>query len=103
VVNCDASSQSRHAMRGCSPCLTRSRCGAGGHWLSSRSRRMTTQEMLRLQGMSEFYATEALAAGLSSRQLHLAIGNSFSQNVLEHLFYAALPVVGLAEPMALHV
>ena len=80
-----------HGMRGQSPCLTRGRAGAGGHWVSSRSRLLTVQEMLILQGM----AANVRRAGISDRQLGLMIGNAMSVNVLERLLVRLLPGVGL--------
>eukprot|EP00969_Alexandrium_andersonii_P005441 235998-Alexandrium_andersonii.AAC.1 len=38
-------------MAGCSPCLTRTRAAQGGHWVTTRGRRLNTREMLKLQAM----------------------------------------------------
>jgi len=72
------------------PCLTCSR--AGGHWITSRQRRMTKKEMMRLQGM----CPETFKVAVSSAQLGKQIGNAMSANVLERLFARVLPAAGLA-------
>ena len=87
-----------HGMRGQSPCLTRGRAGAGGHWVSSLSRLLTVKETLVLQGM----AADVRRAGISDRQLGLMIGNAMSVNVLERLRVRLLPGVGLVGRERLH-
>ena len=87
-----------HGMRGKSPCLTRVWAGAGGHWVSNRSRLLTIQEMLVLQGMPG----NVRRAGISDRQLGLMIGNAMSVNVLERLLVRLLPAVGLMRRETLH-
>jgi site-specific DNA-cytosine methylase len=86
-----------HGMKARSPCLTRSRAGAGGHWVSNRSRLLTIEEMLSLQGMRADVCRE----GISNRQMGLMIGNAMSVNVLERLLVRLLPVVGLWPPGSL--
>lgn len=87
----DIFSTDTHGMLGQSPCLTRTRAAAGGHWISTRSRLMSIPEMLRLQGMSP----DLNAAGISVRQMGCMIGNAMSVNVLERLLVRLLPAVGL--------
>ena len=89
--------QTPHGMKAQSPCLTRSRAGAGGHWVSSRSRLLTIEEMLSLQGMRADVCRE----GISNRQMGLMIGNAMSVNVLERLLVRLLPAVGLRPPGSL--
>ena len=89
VVDCDASlAQSRHVLN-LSPCLTRSRYK--GHWLTHRKRRMTIEEMFRLQGMDHSTFTVAT----SSTSLGQQIGNAMSVNVLERLLHSALQYSGI--------
>merc|ERR1719422_1557751 len=64
---------------------------ARGHWVTSRSRRMTKAEMMRMQGMHP----ESFKVAVSSAQLGKQIGNAMSANVLERLFARALPAAGL--------
>ena len=94
----DVFSRQPHGMRGKSPCLTRARAGAGGHWISSRSRLFSIKEMLSLQGMSADLRRE----GISDRQLGLMIGNAMSVNVLERLLVRLLPGVGLVPSGSLY-
>ena len=72
--------------------------GFGGHWVSSRSRLLTVEEMLVLQGMPADVRRE----GISNHQLGLMIGNTMSVNVLERLLARLLPGVGLLPPGSLH-
>ena len=81
-------------MLGRSPCLARSRAGAGGHWAYSRSRLLTLEEMLALQGMP----ADVRRAGISDRQMGFVIGNSMSVGVLERLLVRLLPGMGLLPP-----
>merc|ERR1719203_1677231 len=67
---------------------------AAGHWVTSRGRRMTKTEMLRLQGMRT--PTGGFEVAVSDTQLGRQIGNAMSCNVLERLFVRLLPAAGLA-------
>merc|ERR1719360_257250 len=89
VVDCDSSGGRMKWMKEASPCITCSR--AAGHWVTSRGRRLTKDEMMRLQGMRP--ANFRIA--VSDRQLGIQIGNAMSVNVLERLFVRALPAAGL--------
>jgi len=97
VVDCDSSGPRTKWMRGVSPCLTCSR--AGGHWITNRGRRMTKDEMLRLQGMNT--PAEGFKVVVSERQLGKQIGNAMSCNVLERLFARLLPAAGLVSERSL--
>ena len=77
-----------------SPCLTRTRGGMGGFWVTCRGRRFTVNEMLRLQGVSPRLLNLSV---VSSRQMGLLCGNAMSCNVLERILFRALPAVSLAE------
>jgi len=90
IADIDSSVRRSQAMRGCSPCITRSR--ASGHWVTTRGRRLTNEEMMRLQGMNptEFHVA------VKEKQLGQQIGNSMSLNVLERLFARLLPAAGLS-------
>eukprot|EP00419_Tripos_fusus_P027165 CAMPEP_0172717574 /NCGR_PEP_ID=MMETSP1074-20121228/71810_1 /TAXON_ID=2916 /ORGANISM="Ceratium fusus, Strain PA161109" /LENGTH=318 /DNA_ID=CAMNT_0013542541 /DNA_START=88 /DNA_END=1041 /DNA_ORIENTATION=+ len=89
VVDCDSSGYRMKWMKEASLCITCSRFQ--GHWVTSRGRRMTTDEMMRLQGMRP----EKFKKAVSKRQLGIQIGNAMSVNVLERLFVRALPASGL--------
>merc|ERR1719323_711630 len=71
------------------PCFTCSR--GAGHWVTSRQRRTTKAEMMRLQGM----CPETFKVAVSPTRLGIQIGNAMSANVLERLFARALPAAGL--------
>ena len=78
------------------PCLTGTRAGCGGYWISTVGGMLTTPEMLRLQGLPEHLHRTAGMAGVSERQLRQMIGNAISVNVLVVLLSKLLPAMGLA-------
>ena len=55
IIDCDASKARTRYQEDFSPCITRARWK--GHWITNRRRRMTLEEMSRLQGFrpTEFY------------------------------------------------
>ena len=76
IVDCDASiAKSRHTFD-FSPCITRSRYQ--GHWITNRNRRMTKEEMFRLQGMDPTKFVVAIPENALGQQ----IGNAMSINVV---------------------
>jgi site-specific DNA-cytosine methylase len=77
------------------PCLTRTRAGSGGYWITTANGLLTTREMLRLQGLPETFEQTAAAAGVTDRQLRQMIGNAMSVNVLVVVLSRLLPAVGL--------
>ena len=78
------------------PCLTRTRAGSGGYWITRVNGLLTTREMLRLQGLPECLITIAETAGVSERQLCQMIGNAMSVNVLVTILSWLLPALGLS-------
>jgi len=93
IVDCDSSAPRMKYTFDVTPCMTCSR--AAGHWVTSRGRRMTKVEMLRLQGMRT--PDEGFKVAVSDPQLGKQIGNAMSCNVLERLFVRLLPAAGLAD------
>eukprot|EP00959_Pyramimonas_sp_CCMP1952_P276417 5778238-Pyramimonas_sp.AAC.1 len=77
------------------PCLTRNRAGAGGWWVTSLRRRMTTKEMLRFQGIP---TGQLNTSGITDRQFRLMIGNGWSLNISARVTANLLRTVGLARP-----
>lgn len=77
-------------MVGVSPCLTRSR--AEGHWISTRGRRQTINERLRLMGIDPKTVDKM---EMTPNKLGQLIGNAQSANVLERILYSALPSAGI--------
>ena len=69
-MDIDAGRNRSHAIKGVSPCLTRSRYR--GHWISTLRRRFTLDEMFRLQGMDPDY----LAFVIPGAELGKQIGNA---------------------------
>ena len=89
IVDCDASTScSRHTFN-FSPCITASRYQ--GHWITHRGRRMTKEEMFRLQGMDPTQFVVDIPANALGRQ----IGNAMSVNVVERLISRALEAANL--------
>jgi hypothetical protein len=78
-----------------SPCLTRARASSSGHWLTTRGRRMTRAEMLRLFAIRP---SRLNFGKLSFRKAGGMIGNAIAVNVLERIFCRLLPAAGLVPP-----
>ena len=72
-------------MLGKVPCLTRTRAGSGGYYITCAKGLLTTVEMLRLQGLPESFIAIAQKADVSDRQLRQMIGNAMSVPVLRDL------------------
>ena len=77
----DISGSKPHSCEDYSPCLTRSRAGSGGFWLSWQGRKMTIQEIIKLQGVNPRQIPIG-SSGLSSRQLGLIAGNAVPVDLL---------------------
>ena len=99
IVDCDGTKC--HSMCGVSPCLTRTRCSNGGHWVLSRGRRLTTQEQERLFGLhvqppsgGRSVAVQRPPA-VSVRAWGAIIGNSIPVPMLARVLCKALPAAGL--------
>lgn len=79
-------------MEGVSPCLTRSRASSGGHWLTWKQRKMTSSEVLALQGVPP----GRIPAGvLSDRQLGAIAGNAVPVPLLRRVMKALFKAAGL--------
>ena len=77
-------------------CLTRNRCAAGGWWISNRMRRMTTEEMLKFQGIQLKRGAYRNVEGLTRRQVQMMVGNSWSVNVASKIVYRLFLATGVA-------
>ena len=82
-------------MIGMVPCLTRTRAGSGGYWITGVNRVLTTREMLRLLGLPDQFIKHASAANVTDRQLRQMIGNAMSVNVLVAIMSRLLTAAGL--------
>jgi DNA-cytosine methyltransferase len=78
-----------------SPCLTRSRCLAGGHWLVSQRRMMTLSEIEALQGFPPGQLT--LPTGTSASQYAGLLGNAFTVSVVSRVAMALLRTIGAVD------
>jgi hypothetical protein len=70
-----------------SPCLLKSR--PFGYYITNRFRRMTIEEMCRLQGVEP---SSIISVG-SRRQMGERLGNAMSKCVLDRLFVRLLPSI----------
>ena len=95
VVDCDSGHKSSNHMLNTSPCLTRSRYR--GHWLLREGRRLSTTEMLRLQGFNP----DRVAVAVSECTLGQQVGNAMSVNVVERILVKLLVPVGLLKKSCL--
>jgi DNA (cytosine-5)-methyltransferase 1 len=90
-----ASPARARAVVGKVPCLTLTRAGTGGYWITGVNGLLTTREMLRLQGLPDKFIQIAETAGVSERKLRRMIGNAMSVNVLVTILQRLLPACGL--------
>lgn len=87
VVNLGGTSS--HYNLGYLPCLTRSRCGSRGYWLSWLKRKITAKEMWALQGLpKKVYPKDVV----TETQLGYIVGNAIPipllANVMSSMFDA---------------
>ena len=90
---CDVSGSVPHAMWGASPCLTVTRAGSSGHWLAWLGRKMTTSEILSLQGISLGRVGEYWWH-MTERQLRRAAGNAVPVPLLSRVIRMVLVASG---------
>ena len=76
------------------PCITRTRGGAGGYYITSVRRLLTVEEMLNLQGLPLSYRAVARREGVSDRQLGMMVGNAIATNVLRAILPRMLTKIG---------
>jgi DNA (cytosine-5)-methyltransferase 1 len=89
IIDCD-STPSRSAWSvGFCPCLTARR--GNGHWVTNRGRRLTHEEMMRLQGMNP----NNFMIAVPESQLGKQLGNTMSVNVIERVLVRLLPAAKL--------
>ena len=62
------------------PCLTKSRCEKGGHWLLNLNRAMTIVEMARLQGIPD--GRLKIPGAVTEKRYGGMLGNSFTVSVV---------------------
>lgn len=88
VLDVAASPRYQHALTNCSPCLTKTRCQQHGFYIPKLRRRLSVQEMARLQGLPSVVTSGLLDAcdGSSSRCVEKAVGDGMSINVSCRLF-----------------
>jgi site-specific DNA-cytosine methylase len=78
------------------PCITRTRGGQGGFWVTCLGRKMTLQEIGAMQGIPRVLTQRLAQSGLSENKIGMAFGDAMSVNVLMRLFSRLLPHAGLA-------
>ena len=95
VVDCDGISLKIMVNR--SPCLTKSRA-KNGFWLVWKGRRMTINEMFRLQGMKPARMRPAIR-GVAKSHVGEMIGNAFTESVIGRVLVQLLPCAGLSDAL----
>ena len=80
--------------------ITRSRGGDGGPWISTRGRRTTLTEMMKLQGF-ELIDVPWTTLKISPRQVGQLIGNAVSVNTMGAILEEALWSSGLVDKKAI--
>ena len=76
------------------PCLTRTRAGSGGYYISCLSRCLTVEEMLNLQGLPVSYLERARECRVTDRQLALMVGNAIPTIMLQVLLCRIITKLG---------
>ena len=82
-VDLDASERFASWRHDLCPCITRTRAASAGFYITSRKRRLSTAEMLKLQGIRPENMRKY--RGMSPGVLNAAVGNAMSACVLERL------------------
>ena len=82
-VDLDASERFAPWRHDLCPCITRTRAASAGFYITSRKRRLSTAEMLKLQGIRPENMRKY--RGMSPGVLNAAVGNAMSACVLERL------------------
>lgn len=85
----------RIGISGISPCLTRTRCREGGHWLVRQGRFMTLTEIEALQGFPQ--GGLRMPAGVTERELAAMFGNAFTINVIGRVALNLLRALGMVD------
>ena len=75
-------------------CLTRTRCGDGGYYITSVNRLLTVEEMLNLQGLPISYRAAARRGGISDRQLGEMVGHAVPTNIRKAILARMLTMIG---------
>ena len=91
VISCDAPRARAEWFENKSPCLSESLCN--GHWISTKKRRMTPSEMLRLQGVDP----KSVHKNIPDASFRKMIGAAMSLNVIERILIRALQTIGAIE------
>ena len=77
------------------PCLTKTRCTEGGHWLTRQRRMMTLSELEALQGLPP--GSFRLPTGVTECQFAGMIGNAFTVSVIGRVALNLLRAVGVVK------
>ena len=95
VLDLDTSEEfsSKSFMKERSMCLTRSRCGNMGYWLSAWQRRMMLTDMRKLQG----FPVIRRPAGVTERHVRLMLGNAMCVPVLARVLRMVLGAAKLID------
>ena len=104
VIDAHAGKKFRNMMEGVVPCITRTRGGTGGHYVTKLDRFLTVYEMGALQGLPTDAVAKMLeASGNDHAGLGRALGDAMSINVLMRILPKVLFTSGLvAKPLLDH-
>lgn len=91
-VDVDASEAFRQWRASQCMTLTRTRTQSGGYYVTSLDRRLTTAEMLKLQGVVPENIGDT--RGIPTREINASIGNAMSACVLERILPRVAWVIG---------
>eukprot|EP00438_Fugacium_kawagutii_P009150 Skav206191 [mRNA] locus=scaffold1844:172956:175884:- [translate_table: standard] len=97
IVDVAASLRYQHALTNCCPCLTKTRCQQHGYYIPKLRRRLSVDEMSRLQGLPSTVTAglREVADASGSRWVEEGVGDGMSINVLQTMLRRLLDSAGL--------
>ena len=99
IIDCDSSPSWMTFLKDRSPCLTRSR--SAGYWISSRGRRLTAFETMKIQGINpsnrDICETDSTLRSLTGNAMCVTMVKVFARQLLDCTSVGVEPA-GLAAP-----
>lgn len=93
---CDCDGIGGRVTYGYVPCLTATRASNGGFWIFRKGSRLSSSELMRLQGMDP-KRINLRRLGIGKRCLGKMIGNAFTQTVVMRILANAMECAGLVQ------
>ena len=97
IMDLGAGKSFAQCMQDKSPCITRTRGGSGGFFISNQNRYMNLHEIGRLQGFTTKEVDAIIESGASEKQIGAAFGNAMNKMVLDRLVPKVIWAAGLCD------